>query len=736
MPGSLGGLVVSLGLNAVEFTTGLTKAERDAQKFAAAIDKGIATAASAAGVALAAIGTAAAAAFAAVDKFAKEAAQFQDLSEKTGASAESLASFAVAANVAGTSMESIAGASIKLTKNLTGVDDESKAAGAALKALGLNIEQFKRLSPDKQIDAIAKALSNFEDGAGKTAVAIALFGKAGADALPFLKELAEGVGRVNILTDEQIKRADAYADAQARTRAVLQAYAQALATEALPAVTAFTGALIDLGKSLLGVSNQASGLPTDDVRRFAESAARALGFVVDAGQGVATTFLVVGTSLAGMAAAAASVAAGEIKAAKNIMFEAARDIDRLLNAPQFSALLEKRLAAQRAAEAATAVGPPAPRRKALDFEGAQAKAGRAQAERTSEAERFLESLKRQLETTEKLTAEETALNAIQSGRLKGLTPDIEARILATAREIDQIHELEAAHKAAEKALQEDTRAQEALARERKQATDAALVSRDRILEANEALRDEIAIILGGEPARKALEQAHLDSAIAKKKDFLGTRELAGATEDEVKAINAEIDALAERKELLQGKEVAEALKRDAEALQSFKNMLSTSFADAFASFIDGSKSASQAFKDFAKSVEQQITRLAAQKIGDAIFGGTTSGGTDWISVLTKLFASSVGGGSFGGAGGGGGFGTLASGTDFWRGGPTVVGESGPEVVNLPRGATVTSNQDSQKMFGPSMNFVINVLPGASTKTAQQAAAMTGIQVQRALARNT
>jgi hypothetical protein len=36
-------------------------------------------------------------------------------------------------------------------------------------------------------------------------------------------------------------------------------------------------------------------------------------------------------------------------------------------------------------------------------------------------------------------------------------------------------------------------------------------------------------------------------------------------------------------------------------------------------------------------------------------------------------------------------GGLASGTDYWRGGPTWVGENGPEILNLPRGSQVISN---------------------------------------------
>ena len=44
-------------------------------------------------------------------------------------------------------------------------------------------------------------------------------------------------------------------------------------------------------------------------------------------------------------------------------------------------------------------------------------------------------------------------------------------------------------------------------------------------------------------------------------------------------------------------------------------------------------------------------------------------------------------------------GTNATGTNYWRGGYTTVGEHGPELVSLPAGSKVHSNSDTQKMLG-------------------------------------
>lgn len=47
----------------------------------------------------------------------------------------------------------------------------------------------------------------------------------------------------------------------------------------------------------------------------------------------------------------------------------------------------------------------------------------------------------------------------------------------------------------------------------------------------------------------------------------------------------------------------------------------------------------------------------------------------------------------------GSVGANATGTSYWRGGYTTVGEHGPELINLPAGSKVHSNSDTQKIIG-------------------------------------
>lgn len=53
-------------------------------------------------------------------------------------------------------------------------------------------------------------------------------------------------------------------------------------------------------------------------------------------------------------------------------------------------------------------------------------------------------------------------------------------------------------------------------------------------------------------------------------------------------------------------------------------------------------------------------------------------------------------------------GGFARGTAYAPGGMALVGERGPELVNLPRGAQVHTNQESKRMMGGSENITINI----------------------------
>ena len=82
---------------------------------------------------------------------------------------------------------------------------------------------------------------------------------------------------------------------------------------------------------------------------------------------------------------------------------------------------------------------------------------------------------------------------------------------------------------------------------------------------------------------------------------------------------------------------------------------------------------------------------AAWSVIEPIINGIGKG----ISVVAgavKNVAGFIGGSK-------GSVGANATGTSYWRGGYTTVGEHGPELINLPAGSKVHSNSDTQKIIG-------------------------------------
>lgn len=95
--------------------------------------------------------------------------------------------------------------------------------------------------------------------------------------------------------------------------------------------------------------------------------------------------------------------------------------------------------------------------------------------------------------------------------------------------------------------------------------------------------------------------------------------------------------------------------------------LSSAFADAV---VEG-----KSLNDVLLSLVQTLEKAAINSVFASIFNAPASGGL-------SPFASALGLGKIG---------KNAQGTDNWSGGPTWVGENGPEIVNLPKGAQVIPN---------------------------------------------
>lgn len=210
------------------------------------------------------------------------AAALKDLQQQTGASVAALSQMGAVGKLSDTSLQTIAAGMNKLSKSMSASNEDSRGAAAAIQALGINYDAFAKLGPDQRMQAVAQAMAGFEDGADKSAVAMALFGKSGAEMLPFLADMADGVENVTQVTAEQAEMADRYGDNLTRLRVSGGEWAKELGLGLLPVLDETTQALMGVMNGSGGLREQIAKLSADGtLARWGRDAVTAFSYVVD-----------------------------------------------------------------------------------------------------------------------------------------------------------------------------------------------------------------------------------------------------------------------------------------------------------------------------------------------------------------------------------------------------------------------------------------------------------------------
>jgi hypothetical protein len=183
-------------------------------------------------------------------------ATLDDLSQKTGSSVENLSRLAKVSVAFGHSLDEVDGALSKLARGMSGLDDDSNKVNKALTALGISSKDaFGRMrDPSEVMVEISQRLQNFKDGAGKTAIAMDLFGKSGANLLPYLNDLADNVDKFSTVSTEAAKRASELQDRMGILKVKSGELWTSLATYLVPALTDFAGAMLDAKTEVKGLT--------------------------------------------------------------------------------------------------------------------------------------------------------------------------------------------------------------------------------------------------------------------------------------------------------------------------------------------------------------------------------------------------------------------------------------------------------------------------------------------------
>ena len=233
-----------------------------------------------------------------------------DLSQRTGVGVETLDKFGKAANDSGSSLEEVAKSMGKLAK---GIVDPASKTNEALKSIGVS-------STDAQgrirgVDAImldlADKFSKMPDGVEKTALAMEIFGKSGANIIPMLNEGKEALNGYSATIDKDMaEAADKFNDSINKVTASISGPFNQAITALLPTIT-------KLAEGIAAAATAFSKLPEPVQSIIVAVGGLALAFKVLSPviQGVIGAFtllsgLKIGATIAGFAPALVPVIAG------------------------------------------------------------------------------------------------------------------------------------------------------------------------------------------------------------------------------------------------------------------------------------------------------------------------------------------------------------------------------------------------------------------------------------------
>jgi len=224
--------------------------------------------------------------------------QLNKLSQKTGIAVEKLSELAYAGDLADINLESLATGIKKLSVNMAeaATNTNSKAA-EAFKALGVAVKDSNGnlRSSDAVMADLADRFASMKDGAGKTALAIAILGKAGADLIPFfnmgsrgMAEMADEAKKLRlVMTGETAKAAEEFNDNMRKLTLSSSALGRSIAADLLPEMARFLGLVVEARKEGAGlfsslaiaIRSPEANAPLDELR---ERAATLQGRISDA----------------------------------------------------------------------------------------------------------------------------------------------------------------------------------------------------------------------------------------------------------------------------------------------------------------------------------------------------------------------------------------------------------------------------------------------------------------------
>lgn len=530
-----------------------------------------------------------------------------DVADATGASIENISALEDIAARTGTTMDVVSGALVKFN----GVLKDAKPGNDAersLTALGLSFKELRELDPAEALRRTAVALSGFADDGNKARIVQDLFGKSVKEAAPFLKDLAEQGGLVAKVTKEQAEEAEKFNKELFAMQKTIQDVSRAL-----------------VGPLVASIN--------ETIEKFREGAKAGKGYyaVIRDEQ---LRMLGMNDGQAEYAARLAEVtkqlAKGDTRIlVRNALIREQLELQaKLKKSPDFS------LDNESSAENARLNRKP----KLAALPDASGKTGGSTATRQSDAERYLESLQKQLEKTQELSAVEQVMTDISKKRLGNVTASQQDALLNIAKQIDATKAQEAAEKRREEARNQTSKYFEGIAREQAALEDS-----------NASLMQNVEAIGLSKEAVNALTLARIDAAIATEQEKLAIVSSIDASSEEVKLIERKIELLQTQKNLTARGQIAQGMAdsvaKQEEASKDFAKTLESDMKGAFSAAFRDTKDPLGAFGDaLANVIYSRAATALADSLTGSLFGSGGAGGGILSGIGSALGLSFDGGG--------------------------------------------------------------------------------------------
>lgn len=528
-----------------------------------------------------------------------------DLRDATGSSIENLSALEDVAARTGTSFETVGGALTKFNKALQ-IADKGSPTEAALKAIGLSVQELKNLDPAEALLKTAVALDGYATDGNKARLVSVLFGKSLAEVAPLLNALAEK-GRLNATVTAE----------------------QALEAEKLNKEFFSLGKnATDLARSIAGPLVSALNRTIELFRQGAKESKTWRETMADAQWQMVRGWLNMPNGPKEYSARLAEIS----KELQNNNLHASKRAQLLRE----QAALESKLAADPDYSASNGRSSA---RLLRNGSGEKASVGNIpdtqkpvtpKAEQIDESRRslgsYVEALQKTIDGTDKLTEIQKAQRFLASLGNLGEISQVRELVNGLAERIDKEKELAEARKQSIASINKSASENEDIAKE------------------NQSLAERIGLIGQTREGVNALTLARMDDAIAQEQEMADNMAMNEASTEELALIRQKIKLMQQQRALTAGGQIAQAAadtaQEQADASKKFSDELQADVKGALSSAFRDTKDPIGAFGDaLGNVVFTRISNALIDAAATSLFGKVGSGG----GLLGGLFSFDGGG---------------------------------------------------------------------------------------------